>query len=71
MPNAHLQLMYNNFKARTSAPLVKVNSTYIKHWSDRVNIVAPASPVDRARYSWTGKVDLTRKFKCATAARNH
>ena len=34
-----------------SAPLVKVNSTYMKHWSDRVNLVAPASPVHRVRYS--------------------
>ena len=35
--------------------------------SDRVNLVAPASPVHRAIgtvQAWTGKVDLARKFKC-------
>ena len=38
-----------NRNTRTSAPLVKVNSTYMKHIkSDRVNLVAPASPVHRA-----------------------
>jgi len=34
-----------------SAPLVKVNSTYMKHMSDPVNLVAPTSHVYRARYS--------------------
>ena len=40
--------------------------------SDHVNLVAPACPVHRARYStnWTGKVDPARKFKCNTAARD-
>ena len=36
------------YLSHTSAPLVKVNSTYLKH---KVNLVAPASPVLRARYS--------------------
>ena len=36
--------------------------------SDRINLVAPASAVHRARYR-TGKVDPARKFKCTTAAR--
>ena len=35
----------------TSAPLVKVNSTKWSITSDRFNLVAPASPVHRARYS--------------------
>ena len=34
-----------------SAPLVKINSTYMKHWSDRVNLVAPASPIKCLLYS--------------------
>ena len=46
--------------------------------SDRVNLVAPASPISvcfiypmSGRYSTaeTGKVDPARKFKCATAVR--
>ena len=39
--------------------------------SDRVNLVAPASPVHRARNStnWDRKGDPARKFKCTTAAR--
>jgi len=43
--------MIDFIQARTSAPLVKVNSTYMKLKSDRVNLVASASPVHRARYS--------------------
>ena len=47
--------------------------------SDRVNLVAPASPVDCLFFSTqcpcdavqtgTGKVDPDRKFKCTTAPR--
>ena len=33
------------------APLVKVNSTYMKHEVWSINLVAPASPVHRTRYS--------------------
>ena len=67
-----------NDNPRTSAPLVKVNSTYMKHKSDRVNRVAPAySPVDcllcQCLYgtvqTGSGKVDPARKFKCTTAVR--
>ena len=43
--------MIDFIQARTSAPLVKVNSTYMKLKSDRVNLVASASPGHRARYS--------------------
>ena len=63
---------------RTSAPLVKVNSTYMK--SDRVNLVAPAiscwlsallTQCPRGTVqTGTGKVDPARKFKCTTAARD-
>ena len=51
----------------TSAPLVKINSTFLKH---KVGPRQPASPVHRARYStnWDGKVDPARKFNCTTAA---
>ena len=48
--------------------------------SDRVNLVAPVSPIECLAYlpnarvihyklHGTGKVDLARKFKCTTAAR--
>jgi len=47
--------------------------------SDRVNLVAPASPIECLLYlpnvreiqykTGTGKVDPARKFKCTTAAR--
>ena len=45
----------------------------IRFDADRINLVAPASPVHRDRYSTTGteKVDPARKFKCTTAARVH
>jgi len=57
-----------------------VNSTYRSIKSDRVNLVAPASPVHRARPAFlplpggtvqteTRKVDPARKFKCTPAAR--
>ena len=54
---------------RKSAPLVTVNSAYMK--SDRVNLVAPASPVHRAGTvkTGTGMVDPARIFKCTAAAR--
>ena len=39
-----------NSNARTSAPLVKVNLTYMKQKSDRINLVAPATPVDCLLY---------------------
>ena len=35
---------------RTSTPLVKVNLTYMKHKSDRVNLVTLASPADFLLY---------------------
>ena len=41
-------LFLSLYNPGTSAPLVKVNSTYMKH---KVNLVAPASPVHRVRYS--------------------
>ena len=34
--------------------------------SDRVNLVAPASPVDK---TGTEKIDPARKFKCSMAVR--
>ena len=40
-------IIYNS-GSRTSAPLVKVNSTYMK--SERVNLVAPAGLVDCLLY---------------------
>ena len=42
----------------------------MKHVSDRVNLVAPVSPVHGARYStnWD-RIDPARKFKWTTAAR--
>ena len=53
--------------SRTSAPLVKVNSTYMK--SDRVNLVAPASPVQgtmckNAQLIYTQIVYCTLLEKC-------
>ena len=46
----------------TSAPLVKVNSTF---WHRLVLFIELGTV-----QTGTGKVDLTRKFKCTTAARD-
>ena len=60
----------SRFEARTTASLVKVNSTYIKH-KVCVNLVAQASPAIELGtvQTATGKVEPARKFKCTMAAR--
>ena len=49
--------------------LVKVNSTILSIKSDRISLVAPASPILGTVQTGTGKVDPTRKFKITTATR--
>ena len=57
--------------SRTSASLVKINSTYKKHKAWPRQPCCTASPVHRAGtvQTGTGKVYPARKFICTTAAR--
>ena len=63
-----------SFYSRTSAPLVKVKSTHMKHkvwprqpcWLSALLTQCPYGTVQTG----TGKVDSTPKLKCTTAARD-
>ena len=71
---------FHMFGTRTSAPLVKVIQPIWSIKSDRVNLVASASPIEclliltqspgDTVQTGTGKVDPARNFKCTTAARD-
>ena len=54
--------------SRKSAPVVKVNSTYMKHkvWPHQPCCTIELGTVQTG----TGKVDPAQKFKCTTAARD-
>ena len=75
----NLNTTKNGDPPRTSAPMVKVNTTVRKHkvwprqpcctgWSYRVSALLIQSLGDAAQ-TGTGKVDPARKFKCTTATR--